>query len=209
MTTPKTSDRWKHLDGSEHSLDGPLGCFPCANLRRSAAAAWKTIRTAAENSVDPDTRVAVVGRADIHIIDSIIASVVAKDEIPEGYRPCPEHGVHSYPSKPCYMCGWKPDLYEAIVEPAAAAAGARSAAYARCRAGTATDVDRIALAVRSATSATMLGPIECQPCKEHPRRKISIRWTWDVPADGDHAAAVALADATIVRPCAVCARRSD
>lgn len=37
--------------------------------------------------------------------------VVGADGIPiEGYVPCPAHGVHSYPSQPCYVCGWKPDL---------------------------------------------------------------------------------------------------
>lgn len=29
-------DLWAHKDGSTHSVSGPLGCFPCANLRREA-----------------------------------------------------------------------------------------------------------------------------------------------------------------------------
>lgn len=27
-------DVWRHRDGTEHSASGPLGCMPCANLRR-------------------------------------------------------------------------------------------------------------------------------------------------------------------------------
>lgn len=27
---------WEHKDGSDHSANGPLGCFPCANHRRSS-----------------------------------------------------------------------------------------------------------------------------------------------------------------------------
>lgn len=34
-------------------------------------------------------------------------------EMREGYLPCPEHGVHSFPSKPCYMCGWRPEFHDA------------------------------------------------------------------------------------------------
>lgn len=30
------SKAWDHPDGSAHSITGPLGCFPCANLRREA-----------------------------------------------------------------------------------------------------------------------------------------------------------------------------
>lgn len=32
----RNRDVWAHPDGSRHSADGPLGCFPCANARRSA-----------------------------------------------------------------------------------------------------------------------------------------------------------------------------
>jgi hypothetical protein len=30
----RKKDVFAHRDGTAHSTDGPLGCFPCANLRR-------------------------------------------------------------------------------------------------------------------------------------------------------------------------------
>jgi hypothetical protein len=45
-------DVWKHVDGSQHSADGPLGCMPCANKRRAAMAP----------EAEPDRRVAKLQR---------------------------------------------------------------------------------------------------------------------------------------------------
>lgn len=65
---------------------------------------------------------------------------------------------------------------------------ARRAAFARCRAGTADDADRLALATPSADGRRMLGPAECMRCAKHPRRRETFRWVWPVgstPEDGD------------------------
>lgn len=35
---PAAHPIWNHPDGTEHSVTGPLGCYPCANLRRAAIA---------------------------------------------------------------------------------------------------------------------------------------------------------------------------
>lgn len=36
ITTMGPSELWDHGDGTEHSATGPMGCFPCANIRRAA-----------------------------------------------------------------------------------------------------------------------------------------------------------------------------
>lgn len=51
-----------------------------------------------------------------------------------------------------------------------------------------TDGQRIAKGVRDGD--TMLGPIERHRCDLHPSRWMSYRWTWPVPEDGDHLAAL-------------------
>lgn len=53
----------------------------------------------------------------------------------------------------------------------------KRAAHARCRAGKATDADRIALA--ETTHFTVYGPVELQRCQVHPRNTEAYRWTWE------------------------------
>lgn len=83
----------------------------------------------------------------------------------------------------------------------------RRSALTRCRTGRATDADRIALATRKGD--LMNGPLECQPCAQHPRRKLTVRWFWDVPEDGDHTTAVSSSEPEIVRGCAQCAKENE
>ena len=80
----------------------------------------------------------------------------------------------------------------------------RRAAFARCRAGTASDEDRVALATPSSDGRMMLGPRECEPCRHHPKRKQTFRWSWETPKDGNHLAAITSSEPEIVRGCAAC-----
>lgn len=48
----------------------------------------------------------------------------------EPYWPCPTHGVHSFPSKPCYVCGWKPEWLPVREDSSAAAPSAPLKPYA-------------------------------------------------------------------------------
>lgn len=107
MTTAKR-DPWAHTDHSAHSISGPIGCFPCANLRRAA--------------------VAPVG-------NEVSGETCTRCGLP--VRRALGHSSHVCPSSD-----------------ARDGAGARRSAFARCRAGSATDADRVALATRSSTGET-------------------------------------------------------
>lgn len=82
-------------------------------------------------------------------------------------------------------------------------ANERRRALARCRAGSATDEDRVLLAVPSRDGRTMLGPAECQRCSRHPRRRETHRWEWPAGSGPEHGDAVAL------RGCEECAAERE
>lgn len=84
----------------------------------------------------------------------------------------------------------------------------RAQALVRAAAGTASDDDRILLAVKRGSD--MLGPDEPQPCEHHKGEFNVYRWTWPGPADLDDEAAhrtalEAGADGDIVSGCPKCA----
>lgn len=88
----------------------------------------------------------------------------------------------------------------------------RSQAEARVNAGTASDDDRILLAVKRGTD--MHGPDEPQPCEHHAGEFNVYRWTWPAPADLDDEAAhrTALeggADGDLVSTCPRCAEENE
>lgn len=58
---------------------------------------------------------------------------------------------------------------------------ARDAALARCRAGEASDDDRIVLARKS--GSRMIGPDEVNACSHHEGETFTARWTWDTPTN--------------------------
>ncbi len=67
-----------------------------------------------------------------------------------------------------------------------------------------TDAERIAAAKPSASGRRMLGPLEKERCPRHPRRWVTIRWVWAVPANGDHQTALECGEAQIVHACTIC-----
>ena len=70
------------------------------------------------------------------------------------------------------------------------------------------DQQRIAQATRDGDR--MLGPEERSRCDSHPRRWVIYRWTWGVPADGDHLTAIQ-SDSwpETIRDCGTCADEAE
>lgn len=67
------------------------------------------------------------------------------------------------------------------------------------------DAERIAQAQVSPNGKRMLGPKEKQRCEQHPRCWEVYRWTWAIPADGDHLSALqAGSDIQCVSSCKDC-----
>lgn len=77
-----------------------------------------------------------------------------------------------------------------------------AAAQARCVAGEAMDEDRILLARRH--GRMMHGPEEREACHQHEGEHRVVRWSWDVPVDGDHARAIESGEPEVVKGCPRC-----
>lgn len=119
--------------------------------------------------------------------------------------------IHAVTADDEMVCGarsdWPPEAHRAATPNCE-----HCLAWLRCRAGEASDHDRVTLATPGHTDATagrVLGPLETCWCPHHPTVKTRHRWTWVTPAAGQtHLSALQSSGSPeIIDRCPQCTRR--